>query len=125
MDKIELRAYLKNHWAEDEYGTMLYDYQDTILLESEGLNESDNFKLMLYIGLKDINNKKIYVKDLIIFKEYPNKIFEVYFRKESAQFCFIAEDGHIELPKFSNINIKKSKVIGNAYDNATLPKNNN
>ena len=111
----------RGKWANNGefiYGSYLYDYihdrHFILVYDVQGnireVRVAPEF-VGQYIGLKDKNKKEIYENDSIIFDNYPEITFKVYFRKECAQFCFKTKDGHIELPKFSNINMNKSEIV--------------
>lgn len=72
-----------------------------------------------YIGLKDKNDKKIFEGDIIETEDY---IGWIYFDYMDTTFALKYYDSQREIYalSLSGIDIKKSEVIGNIYDNPEL-----
>ena len=61
MREIKFRAWNTVSWHKPG---MVYDYQDSIYVESIGFNDPD-VPIMQYTGLKDKNGKEIYEGDIV------------------------------------------------------------
>lgn len=80
---------------------------------------SSEFVIEQFTGLQDKNGKDIYEGDIVKTKEYEY-LFRIYWRIECCQFCLISNNGHIELPKFSNVNQNNFEIAGNIHENPEL-----
>lgn len=118
MREIELRAWQKDNGIGKPQ--MIYDIKPLNTLTNS--NEEDNLIFMLYIGLRDKNNKKIFEADIMQFfkaKEQGwDNLSQGIVKYDLSQTAFII-DNDWENKKLGRI-YESFEVIGNIYENPEL-----
>ena len=136
MREIRFRAWDKErgyfHWGASNIcltlgGNLMWQFgwEFPNLLDRE---EASNYILMQYTGLKDKNGKEIYEGDILKYTVDDNstetgteRINKVVFHE--GAFCYIVPVLIMgELPSFLCQYNKQSEIIGNAYENPELLK---
>lgn len=116
-------------WDKEEK-KMIYDAENTydnypINISSFGaiLDLPDLYDVMQYIGINDINGKRIYEKDIVnITLVQPEETIKgvVFYNEEDAIFLVRTfKDGYFT---FMSCDIKSVEVLGNIYENKGLLK---
>lgn len=134
MREIKFRAWdkVKQKWCNYKIddGTVYFMDNDTGCWYRNYHGKYENFDLMQYTGIKDINNVEIYENDIVeIFKEksYLNDTAIVKFDKYSSSFVLVVQDddcGYLSYD-FAYYDKTKYKVIGNIYENKELLEQEN
>lgn len=125
-------------WDTNE-NRMVYDAQNTYDYGCSGVpiwedsfqdvNESDEYIKMLYVGIKDKDNKEIYEGDIvqiIVFDEFDkdNVLIEqgvIEFDEDELTWLLRQPDSYWFINPLVNKN-KQYRVIGNIYENSNLLK---
>ena len=145
-NKMDKKFYTYNpldttKWLIDMNGNL--GYMDLTDFSWGGLIPKGFYELNQYTGLKDKNNKEIYLGDILTCDIYPfkdngkpNYNAEVYWDENSLQFCIRfccvnrekrgISDGICEAltDRIDDINECQFEVIGNIYENTELLKAN-
>lgn len=103
----------KNKWV------ISYYYYDSLLPEKEIILKSENGILIESIGLKDKNNKMIFVDDIITYKGsgwHREDIGRIIF--DYDRYCI--KPIKAEIMCNTGLHDKKIKIIGNKYQNKDL-----
>ena len=81
--------------------------------------ETDNFTLLQYTGLKDINGKDIYEGDLL---QHPNgTIAEIKYSDDLAAFVAVyTQNGNTEMDFLDKEIVNECEIVGNIYENPEL-----
>ena len=118
MREIKFRAWDKNtkimiHWDDLVKSRISFrNFRWALLSEN-----SENFELMQYTGLKDKNGVEIYEGDILSYFGFE---YEVIF--EESAFGW-SEDGQFyAFAEMAIDEIEKTKIIGNIYENPELAK---
>ena len=127
--KIKFRAWDKAKQMWSNY--KIYDGTVYLMDINTGVwyERYEDFDLMQYIGLKDINNVEIFEGDIVeVYKERINfkDTTIVKFDENRASFVLVSQDndnGYLSYDiSYYNYNEVYYKVIGNIYENKDLLK---
>lgn len=108
-----------------ELGKMHYDveyiYDDwktSCATFGDMLEDTKRFDVMQYTGIKDINSRRIFEKDIVSFCTLngTERIGRVKYYEDGASFLIIAEGRYAE---YLN-NVSDLEVLGNTYENKKL-----
>jgi len=112
--EIKFRAW--GEYGSDPSPHMIYDWQDTDLVEYVGFDGGGSFHIMQYTGLKDKNGKEIYEGD-ILSEWGMDKEHYRYAVEDMVDFLISYGDSdHWDGGSFPGI----WEVIGNIYENPEL-----
>lgn len=135
MREIKFRAWdkVKQIWCNYKIddGKVYFIDNDTGCLYRNYPGKYENFDLMQYIGLKDINNVEIFEGDIVeMSKENSDfkEISVVKFDKNKASFVLETQDDYGYLSydiSYYNYHKVYYKVIGNIYENKELLEQKN
>lgn len=128
MREIKFRAWdkVKQIWCNYKIddGTVYFMDNDTGCLYRNYPGKYENFDLMQYIGLKDINNVEIYEGDIVkLSKENSDfkEIGVVKFDENKASYVLETQDDDISYNiSYYNYHKVYYRVIGNIYENKEL-----
>lgn len=131
--KIKFRAWdkVKQIWCNYKIddGTVYFMDNDTGCLYRNYPGKYENFDLMQYIGIKDINNIEIYEGDIVkLSKENSDfkEIGVVKFDENKASYVLETQDDDLSYNiSYYNYHKVYYRVIGNIYENKELLKQKN
>lgn len=131
--KIKFRAWdkVKQIWCNYKIddGTVYFMDNDTGCLYRNYPGKYENFDLMQYTGIKDINNIEIYEGDIVkLSKENSNfkEIGVVKFDENKASYVLETQDDDLSYNiSYYNYHKVYYRVIGNIYENKELLKQKN
>ena len=131
--KIKFRAWdkVKQIWCNYKIddGTVYFMDNDTGCLYRNYPGKYENFDLMQYIGIKDINNIEIYEGDIVkLSKENSDfkEIGVVKFDENKASYVLETQDDDVSYNiSYYNYHKVYYRVIGNIYENKELLKQKN
>lgn len=117
---IKFRAWLTNGdkvtysiGSHMEYNVTITDNKYAVVESGREIEETYDYHLMQYTGLKDKNGKEIYENDIIATKGYVTVV-----RYEAPKFCCRYDKGKAEMMDFDPF--EECEVIGNVYENPEL-----
>ena len=133
MREIKFRAWdkVKQKWCNYKIddGTVYFMDNDTGCWYRNYHGKYENFDLMQYIGLKDINNVEIYEGDIVkLSKENSDfkEIGVVKFDENKASYVLETQDDDLSYNiSYYNYHKVYYRVIGNIYENKELLKQKN
>lgn len=134
MREIKFRAWdkVKQIWCNYKIddGKVYFMDNDTGCLYTNYPGKYENFDLMQYIGLKDMNNIEIYEGDIVEIskeKSYLNDTAVVKFDKYSSSFVLVVQDDDCGYLSYDFLYCDRIlyKVIGNIYENKELLEQEN
>ena len=114
-------------WDKEEK-KMIYDAEHTydnypVNISSFGamLDLPDSFDVMQYIGINDVNGKRVYETDIVKIvttQTEETRIGEVKYYDDNA--CFLVETTNEEYFTFMSSDISRVEVLGNIHKNKEL-----
>lgn len=133
MREIKFRAWdkVKQKWCNYKIddGTVYFMDNDTGCWYRNYHGKYENFDLMQYTGIKDINNIEIYEGDIVkLSKENSNfkEIGVVKFDENKASYVLETQDDDLSYNiSYYNYHKVYYRVIGNIYENKELLKQKN
>lgn len=134
MREIKFRAWdkVKQKWCnyKIDYGKVYFIDDDTGCLYRNYPRKYENFDLMQYTGIKDINNVEIYEGDIVEIskeKSYLKDTAVVKFDKYSSSFVLVVQDDDCGYLSYDFLYCDRIfyKVIGNIYENKELLEQEN
>ena len=134
MREIKFRAWdkVKQKWCNYKIddGTVYFMDNDTGCWYRNYPGKYENFDLMQYTGIKDINNVKIFEGDIVEMSKENSDFKEigiVKFVEGRASFLLITQDNDYEYLgyDFSYYDRIFYKVLGNIYENKELLEQEN
>lgn len=132
--KIKFRAWdkVKQIWCNYKIddGTVYFMDNDTGCWYRNYHGKYENFDLMQYTGIKDINNVEIYEGDIVEIskeKSYLKDTAVVKFDKYSSSFVLVVQDDDCGYLSYDFLYCDRIfyKVIGNIYEHKDLLKQEN
>jgi hypothetical protein F3_00892 len=132
--KIKFRAWdkVKQIWCNYKIddGTVYFMDNDTGCWYRNYPGKYENFDLMQYTGIKDINNVEIYEGDIVEIskeKSYLKDTAVVKFDKYSSSFVLVVQDDDCGYLSYDFLYCDRIfyKVIGNIYEHKDLLKQEN
>lgn len=134
--KIKFRAWdkVKQIWCNYKIddGTVYFMDNDTGCWYRNYPGKYENFDLMQYTGIKDINNVEIFEGDIVeVYKERINfkDTTIVKFDENRASFVLVSQDndnGYLSYDiSYYNYNEVYYRVLGNIYENKELLEQEN
>lgn len=134
MREIKFRAWdkVKQIWCNYKIddGTVYFMDNDTGCWYRNYPGKYENFDLMQYTGIKDINNVEIYEGDIVEIskeKSYLKDTAVVKFDKYSSSFVLVVQDDDCGYLSYDFLYCDRIfyKVIGNIYEHKDLLKQEN
>ena len=134
MREIKFRAWdkVKQTWCNYKIddGTVYFMDNDTGCWYRNYHGKYENFDLMQYTGIKDINNVEIFEGDIVEIskeKSYLNDTAVVKFDKYSSSFVLVVQDDDCGYLSYDFLYCDRIlyKVIGNIYENKELLEQEN